>query len=118
MKHTIIKLVFILLWAFATNQIKAQSNVITDTISVQGNCGECRERIEDAAFIKGVKSASWNKEKDLLTVIYNAEKTSLEKISLAVANIGHDTRLHTGNEKKYKKLPSCCAYRTNACSHD
>jgi hypothetical protein len=118
MKHTIIKSIFMLLFALTTSQLKAQSNIITDTISVQGNCGECKERIEDAAFIKGVKSASWNKEKDLLAVIYNAEKTSLEKISLAVANIGHDTRLHTGNEKKYKKLPSCCAYRTNACLHD
>ena len=118
MKHTIIKSIFLLLFALATSQLKAQSNIITDTISVQGNCGECRERIEDAAFIKGVKSASWNKEKDLLTVIYNADKTALEKISLAVANIGHDTRLHTGSEKKYKKLPSCCAYRTNACLHD
>lgn len=107
-----------LLFALATNQIKAQSKIITDTISVQGNCKECKERIEDAAFIKGVKSALWDKEKDLLTVIYNSDKTSLENISLAVANIGHDTRLHTGNEKKYKKLPSCCAYRTRPCLHD
>lgn len=107
-----------LLFAFATTQLKAQSKVVTDTITVQGNCGECKERIEDAASVKGVKSASWNKEKDLLTVIYNADKTTLEKISIAVSNIGHDTRLHTGDEKKYKKLPSCCAYRTNACSHD
>jgi hypothetical protein len=118
MKYTFIKITFMLLFALATNQIKAQSKIITDTISVQGNCKECKERIEDAAFIKGVKSALWDKEKDLLTVIYNSDKTSLENISLAVANIGHDTRLHTGNEKKYKKLPSCCAYRTRPCLHD
>ena len=48
---TIITLMFGLIFSF---KIQAQTTVTTSTISVKGNCGECKERIENAADIKGV----------------------------------------------------------------
>jgi hypothetical protein len=118
MKHTFIKITFMLLFALATNQIKAQSKTITDTFTVSGNCKQCKTRIEDATYIKGVKSAEWNKKTHLLTVIFNTEKTSLEKIATAVANAGHDNRLAKATDNTYNKLPGCCAYRTGVCHHE
>ena len=117
MKHTIKIACMLLILAFATNQLKAQSKTITDTITISGNCGQCKTRIEDASYIKGVKSAEWNKKTHLLTVIFNTEKTSVEKIAIAVANAGHDNRLAKATDKTYNKLPGCCAYRTGVC-HD
>ena len=118
MKNILLKTSIMLLFAFATTQLKAQSKIITDTITIYGNCGECKARIEDAAFQKGVKSAIWDKKTHLLTVIYNADKTTLEKISIAIAKVGHDNRFKLAADKTYNKLPSCCAYRTGGCHHE
>ena len=40
---------------FALN-INAQNTTVTQTFSVKGNCEQCKERIENAADIKGVKT--------------------------------------------------------------
>lgn len=97
---------------------QAKTNKIqTDTLTVSGNCGQCKTRIEDAAYVKGVKTVEWNKKTKLLTVVYNSDKTGLEKVAAAVAKAGHDNRLHTAADTDYKTLPACCAYRTGVC-HD
>ncbi|QLH45153.1 MAG: hypothetical protein HWD58_05815 [Bacteroidota bacterium] len=48
-----------------SNHLRAQQNntSASDTLIVYGNCGQCKERIEEAAYsIKGVKHAEWNKK--------------------------------------------------------
>jgi hypothetical protein len=42
---------------------QAQSTIKTTTIAVKGNCEQCKERIENAADIKGVKLAGTLKQK-------------------------------------------------------
>ena len=101
-----------------TNNVFAQSNTKTDTITVHGNCGQCKERIEEAAYIKGVKSAVWDKQTKVLTIKYVSSKTSLDKISQSIAKVGHDNTLHNSTDKDYKKIPECCAYRSGSCDHD
>lgn len=97
----------------------AQSKTIkTDTITIRGNCGQCKTRIEEAAYIKGVKQAEWNKKTKVLTITYVESKTDLTTIAAAIANAGHDNRLVIAENKNYKKLPDCCAYRTGVCHHD
>lgn len=98
--------------------VSAQGKLVTDTLSVKGNCGQCKDRIEEAAYIKGVKNAEWNKTTKVLTVVYNSEKTSLEQIATSVAKAGHDNRLHNSGDKEYNKLPKCCAYRSGKCALD
>ncbi|MDR0683316.1 MAG: cation transporter [Dysgonamonadaceae bacterium] len=82
------------------------------TLKVQGVCEMCRERIEIAArSIEGVVSASWDSESKQLRLSYNAEKTSIEAISKAIAKAGHDTEQDNANNKTYSDLPPCCQYR-------
>ena len=38
-------------------------SLITQTLNVRGNCGQCKERIESAVDVKGVKYAEWNKKR-------------------------------------------------------
>jgi hypothetical protein len=99
-------------------QLIAQGTVQKDTITILGNCGECKERIEEAAYIKGVKEAVWNKTSKVLSVVYNTKKTSLDKICASIAKAGHDSPVKKAGDKEYGKLPSCCAYRTNKCEND
>ena len=93
----------------------AQTTIVTATVSVKGNCGECKERIENAADIKGVKTSSWSENTKVLAVTYDSKKVSLEQIEQAIANAGHEVNKMAANEKAYNALPSCCKYKTEDC---
>jgi hypothetical protein len=71
--------IFILGFIFSL-KIQAQTTVTTSTLSVKGNCGECKERIENAADIKGVKNAIWKEETQILTITFDSKKVTLEQI--------------------------------------
>lgn len=119
MKTFILSIITFILLNISSTQIFAQNNkIVTDTITIKGNCGECKTRIEEAAYIKGVKAAEWNKKTKILTVVYNSDKTTMDKIAASIALAGHDSKGHIASDKSYKSLPSCCAYRTGSCSHD
>lgn len=80
-------------------------------IEVSGNCDMCKKRIEKAAFgVAGVKSAEWHSDDQLLHLIINEEKTSLEKVQQAVAKAGHDTRDVRASDADYQNLHGCCKY--------
>jgi copper chaperone CopZ len=78
---------------------------------VSGNCEMCEMRIEAAAKIKGVLSASWNADTQILTVKFDPEKVTLEAIQQKIAKAGHDTESFKATENVYKSLPKCCQYR-------
>lgn len=103
-----------------SNAILAQQavpKVETATFKVVGVCKMCKERIENAALIKGVKFAEWEKETQILTVIYKTKQTNPEAIQKAVAEHGHDTETITATDEAYQKLPACCAYRDGVEVH-
>ena len=61
------------------------------TIKVNGVCGMCKVKIEQAAkAVKGVKAATWNAETKELTLDYNEQLTDINTISQAVAKLGYD----------------------------
>lgn len=91
------------------------STVKTATITVKGNCEECKKRIENAADISGVKFSSWDEKKQMLTVIYKPDKVTLEQIEKAIAGSGHDVANIKSADANYNKLPSCCKYRDKQC---
>lgn len=97
-------------------QVKSKGNE-TAEFTVKGLCGMCKERIENAALIKGVKLAEWNKETDILKVVYNPQKVKLDDIHASVAAAGHDTDKVKADDQVYKKLPRCCAYRDSNSKH-
>ena len=94
----------------------SQKNAIkTETITVKGNCEQCKKRIENAADLKGVKVSNWNEETKVLSVTYNPDKINLQQIMQAVAKSGHDAGNEQASDAAYKKLPGCCQYKDRAC---
>ena len=78
MKKLSVILLFSLLGYFST---AAAQETKTDTIKVYGNCGMCKATIEKSLKKKdGVLSKNWNKETKMLTVTYDAEKITIQKI--------------------------------------
>ncbi|MDI1353376.1 MAG: heavy-metal-associated domain-containing protein [bacterium] len=98
-----------------TISTKAQVGVITETFTVKGNCEQCKDRIENAADLKGVKVLTWSPKTKIATVSYSSDKISLNQIEEAIAAKGHDAGPIHGNDKAYSKLPKCCKYRDAKC---
>ena len=83
----------------------------TSKFEVKGNCGMCEKTIEKAAHsVEGVLKADWNKESKLMNVTFDETKTSEDKIQLAIAQSGYDTKNHKAKNEVYNKLPGCCKY--------
>lgn len=82
----------------------------TDSIKVYGNCGMCKNRIQKAAKIDGVTSASWDAEAQTLVVTYDPAKTTNDDIQKKVAAVGHDTEKYSAPDAVYNKLHGCCKY--------
>ena len=95
------------------------STNVETTIKVKGVCNMCKERIENAALrTKGVKFAEWNKETQILELVFNGKKTSEEEIHQAIADHGHETELVKADSSVYSQLPNCCKYNDGAeCAH-
>ncbi len=107
---------------FGTTNASAQFGFLfpknqTAFIEVAGNCGMCKQRIERAALIKGVKLAQWDKNQQSVKVIFSSRKTSVETIEKAIAASGHDTKTCSAPDAVYSELPGCCQYRDGINVH-
>ncbi len=105
------KLFFIALALAALVEVNAQEKLVADTIWVNGICDMCEERIENAAYIKGVKKADWTRETHQLVLLYRSDKTDLMTIKRSIAAAGHDTRDIKATDKQYQQVHHCCRYR-------
>ena len=77
--------------AQSTDQKSKSSKYETVELKVKGVCGMCKSRIELATYdLKGVKSAKWDLETDVLTAVIQPSKVTREDI---VAHI-MGSRLH------------------------
>ena len=104
MKKIILSSLFLISFCFVTY---AQN---PSTIKVAGNCGMCKKHIEKAAKDAGATTANWDKVSKLLTVSFDATKTSTDKIETSIAGAGYDTEHKQATEEAYKKLDECCQY--------
>lgn len=110
MKNLILIAMIAFLGFSAQAQTKKNKN-LKYTTEVNGNCEQCKKRIEKAAFsVPGVKSASWDISSHQLAVILNEEKSSPEDLNKAVAKVGYDTKDVKATEADYENLHSCCKY--------
>jgi len=81
-------------------------------VKVGGLCDMCKDRIETAALsVKGVESANWEIESQMLHLNFDAAQTNSDEIQKAVAKVGHDTEKYKAPDDVYKDLPGCCLYR-------
>lgn len=108
--------IILIISIFISMNFYAQDKSIkTATFSVKGNCEQCKERIENAADIKGVKLCVWDEKKQTATVKFDTTKVTLVQIEKAIAKSGHDTELESATKESYKKLPKCCQYNDAKC---
>lgn len=84
--------------------------VATETFMVLGNCGMCERTIEKAALEAGATSADWDMDKDLITVKFDAAKTSADAIQKAIAKSGYDNVGYKAPDEVYENLHHCCKY--------
>jgi periplasmic mercuric ion binding protein len=103
--------IMLLFVAFSAQSQEAKNKNAKYSIEVNGNCEQCKKRIEKAAFsVSGVKSAEWHIDDHMLHLIVNEEKCSVTDVKKAVAKVGHDTDDIKATDEVYKKLHHCCLY--------
>ena len=101
---------FTVLLALSISTLMAQTEK-KEEFEVAGNCGMCKTRIEKAAkSVDGVSAAEWDKESKMIKVSFDSGKTDVHKVHMAIAKVGHDTRMHKASDEVYDKLPGCCKY--------
>lgn len=96
---------------------KEKEKAKTIEFKVSGICEMCEKRIENAALIKGVKMADWDKEAQKIKVVYRPDKTDEQSIHQAIAKAGHDTEKVKAAGEAYNKLHECCKYREGQVVH-
>jgi outer membrane receptor for ferrienterochelin and colicins len=90
---------------------KQKGTDTTVSFKVSGACEMCKQRIEETVKIKGVRSAKWDVNSKMLTLVYNPVILSITKIHKRIAEVGHDTELEKAKDAVYNALPACCHYR-------
>ena len=113
MKIKMTLLLCILLGAYSQH-LEAKPQTASDSLSiwVDGLCGMCKTRIEEAAqTVRGVETALWNVETHQLSVTVDPNKFKLNKLHYKIASAGHDTRELLAPDPVYDALHECCKYR-------
>jgi mercuric ion binding protein len=106
------KLLF-LMFALAIYQVanaqEKKSNTETVIIKTSAQCGDCKERIEEALnYTKGVKFSELDLETKNVTVKFLPAKITLQQIKEKISSIGYDADEVKSNPAAVKKLPACC----------
>lgn len=110
MRNILIILLFSCITVNLQAQEKKNKNLKYTTI-VNGNCEQCKKRIEKAAFdVPGVKTANWNMETRELYVILNEQKSTPLDLKKNIAKEGHDTDAVKATNQDYESLHFCCQY--------
>ena len=82
---------------------------------VDGICGMCKDRIEDAAYqVPGVAFADWEIASRTLTITRSPEPLDENQLHQQIASVGHDTRRIKATDEAYDALHGCCKYRDAA----
>ncbi len=101
-----------LLFIFQSNAHAQRDNITTTEITVLGNCGMCKERIEKAAYsVRGMRRADWDQQKQILELTFRNDRTDQEIIERAIAKAGHDTENFLTDENTHANLHHCCVYK-------
>jgi len=87
------------------------SNDTTVVFKVFGTCEQCKQRIETVVKGKRVKSADWNVDSKLLSLVFNPTQISLNKIENRIVAAGHDLEHKKAKDAVYNDLPECCHFR-------
>jgi periplasmic mercuric ion binding protein len=110
MKHLLVLAILIagsITTGFGQTAKKGIQTVTISTPTVQ--CEMCKKRIEKYMIREeGVQKVTVDHKKKKTKVTYVAERTNIENIKTAIANVGYDADDVTANEESYEELPKCC----------
>ncbi|MEO8766244.1 MAG: heavy-metal-associated domain-containing protein [Ginsengibacter sp.] len=90
-------------------QQKAVLKAVIKTPGVQ--CEACKTRIENhLAHEDGIASVKADWRKHTVTVAWITDRTNIENIKTAIANMGYDADDVTAEPDAYKQLPVTCQH--------
>lgn len=87
-----------------------QKKPVTVRIQTPGiQCEDCKIRVEDyLKYEEGITKAVAYPKSRYVNVTYLTDRTNLENIKTAIANVGYDADDVKANEDSYKNLPKTC----------
>ncbi len=90
-------------------QQKAVQKAVIQTPGVQ--CEACKTRIENRLIHEeGISSVKADYRKHTVTVVWYTDRTNIENIKTALANLGYDADDVTADADAYKRLPITCRH--------
>lgn len=102
----------LLLMVAATTVSLAQAKKKLETVTIKTptvQCEMCKKKVED--FLKreeGVTKSVVDYKRKTTKVTYWTDRTNIENIKTAIANVGYDADDVTANPESYERLPKCC----------
>ena len=103
-------LLSILALSFSALAVAQQKKPVTVKIQTpDAKCEECKKRIEEYLKVEeGVTKVVVNFRSGYTQVTYLTDRTNVENIKTAIANVGYDADDVKANEESYKNLPRSC----------
>ncbi len=90
----------------------AQAKKVAQTVTIKTptiQCESCKQRIENYfAREEGVYKTVADFKRKTVKVSFYTDRTNIENIKTAIANLGYDADDVTANVESYNKLPTCC----------
>ncbi len=109
MKTYILVIASSILFTFSAFSQKSTQKAIINTPGVQ--CEACKTRIENRLLHEdGVSSVKADYKKHTVTVVWYKDRTNIENIKTALANMGYDADDVTAEPDAYKRLPKTCQH--------
>jgi copper chaperone CopZ len=104
------KFILLLMLGFAVGANAQQKKPITVTINTPSvQCDMCKNKIEDyLKYEDGVTKVVVNPKQKKTVVTYLTDRTNLNNIKTAIANVGYDAEEIKAAKDAYDKLPLCC----------
>ncbi len=104
------KFLLFLLLGFSVGAQAQQKKPVTVTINTPSvQCDMCKKKIEDyLKYEEGVTKVLVNPKQKKTTVTFLTDRTNLENIKTAIANVGYDAEEIKAEKDAYNKLPACC----------
>ena len=94
----------------------AVAGIITEKIIIKTNiycdhckkCESCGGKLQKELFTKGIKNIILDEKAMTITVAYNPEKITVEKIRERISKLGYDADDVKADTAAYQKLDGCC----------
>ncbi|MEN8136990.1 MAG: TonB-dependent receptor [Bacteroidota bacterium] len=111
-----IRITFLFIILLFSGTIISQNKI---TFKVDGTCEMCKNRIEETALeFDYVEAAKWNENSKEISLEIDGDRSNVDEVQRAIADIGHDTEKYKAPDEVYENLPMCCHYRDEDISDD